>query len=120
MATFVKKTCPRHGLTDYYSYSSGKTKCKRCGIDAVTARRRNVTRILKEEHGARCGVCGYDRCLAALDFHHRDPTKKELGIGTGNTPGIARLRLEARKCLLVCANCHREIHAGLHPEYLDL
>ena len=59
-------------------------------------------------------MCGYDRCQWALDFHHLDPSQKEFGISMdGITRSWERVQKELDKCVLVCSNCHREIHAGL-------
>jgi hypothetical protein len=68
---------------------------------------------LVEEAGGRCALCGYDRCQAALQFHHRDPGEKLFAIShQGLTRSLARAREEARKCILVCANCHAELEGG--------
>ena len=64
--------------------------------------------------GGKCECCGYSGCLAALDFHHKDPTKKN-GYGTGALKShwsFERNKEEIDKCILVCVRCHREIHAG--------
>jgi hypothetical protein len=59
-------------------------------------------------------ICGYDRVQAALAFHHVDPTEKRMTVSAqGMGVGIARLREEARKCVLVCHNCHSELEAGV-------
>ena len=58
--------------------------------------------------GEKCQIC-----IQALDFHHLDPSKKEFGIGTNANNSWAKMREEVKKCILVCANCHREIHSGL-------
>lgn len=63
--------------------------------------------------GEKCQICGYNKCIQALDFHHLDPSKKEFGIGTNTNNSWAKMREEVKKCILVCANCHREIHSGL-------
>jgi hypothetical protein len=64
--------------------------------------------------GNKCQCCGYDRCLDALDFHHFDFTQKDFGISAkGYTRSWDKIKEELDKCVLVCANCHREIHAGL-------
>jgi hypothetical protein len=69
---------------------------------------------LVAEFGGRCVLCGYDRHPGALHFHHLDPTEKAFGIGgTGATPSLEKLRQEARKCVLLCANCHAEVEAGV-------
>jgi hypothetical protein len=74
----------------------------------------DVARILVEEAGGRCQVCGYDRCIAALQFHHIDPATKLFGLGSrGLAQALDKLRAEAAKCVLLCANCHAEVEAGV-------
>lgn len=62
---------------------------------------------------AGCALCGYKSCSASLDFHHLDPGMKRFTVGQQN---ILRNRIkfyaEMRKCILVCRNCHSEIHHG--------
>ena len=59
-------------------------------------------------------MCGYDRCERALEFHHRDENEKEFGISDqGRTISFERKVAEVKKCIMVCANCHREIHDGI-------
>lgn len=65
----------------------------------------------------KCYLCGYDKCIDALNFHHVDPKFKESQI---YSIAIDKLSTEVKKCLLVCGNCHREIHIGLHPEILKI
>lgn len=62
---------------------------------------------------ARCQRCGYDRYIGALDFHHRDPATKTRALQMSNF-GFDTLIEEAKKCDLICANCHRE-HHHRHP-----
>jgi hypothetical protein len=63
--------------------------------------------------GGMCQICGYSRCLVALDFHHIDESTKEFELSQrGLTRSWEKIISEAEKCLLVCANCHREIHSG--------
>lgn len=66
--------------------------------------------------GGKCVICGYDRCLAALDFHHQDGRDKDFAISSKTS--WKAIEPELRKCDLLCANCHREVHAGWHPSYL--
>jgi len=91
----------------------GSYRCKRCRSEAVARRRRKVKQLLVKQAGGRCQLCGYERCLAALEFHHLDPKEKSFGLAQrGITRSIEEVRREAEKCLLVCANCHAEIEAG--------
>jgi len=81
---------------------------------AVTKRRRKLKVMLVEYRGGKCQICGYSKTPWALDLHHIDEKKKEFGMSVrGLTRSWERLKQEADKCVLVCANCHREIHAGI-------
>lgn len=111
-------TCERHGLTEFAHYSEGPKRgyrwtCKRCVGEAVTRRKQKLKRILVDEAGGRCAVCGYDRCIVNLTFHHVDPSLKRFSMSMAVGRSIAAFREEAKKCVLVCANCHGEIEAGL-------
>lgn len=63
--------------------------------------------------GGCCEVCGYNKCSSALEFHHLDEKQKEFGISGRISRAWESIVRELKKCLLVCANCHREIHEGL-------
>lgn len=65
-----------------------------------------------EAFGSKCGICGYYKCVEALEFHHTDPTVKEFAT-SASTVSRERFINELRKCICVCSNCHREIHAGI-------
>lgn len=71
--------------------------------------------ILKEDLvrklGGSCQLCGYNKCLAALHFHHINPHEKEFNISSKNH--FWEVEKEIQKCILLCANCHTEVHAGL-------
>lgn len=81
----------------------------------AVARRRRMLRLRAIQYkGGKCSNCGYNRCIAALDFYHLDPTQKEFGISMdGITRSWIRIQSELDKCVLVCSNCHREIHAKI-------
>lgn len=83
-------------------------------IAAVAKRRRRLKQMVVEYKGGKCSLCGYNRCISAFDLHHLDEGTKEFGLSTrGLTRSWVKLKAEADKCILVCANCHREIHAGI-------
>ena len=58
--------------------------------------------------GGKCQNCGYDKSYGALDFHHKNPSEKDFCI-TGDK-SFEILKPELDKCILLCANCHRELH----------
>jgi cytochrome c553 len=74
-----------------------------------------MKRTLVEEFGGGCVVCGYDRAMTNLCLHHVDPSTKSFGVSMALGRSLAAYREEAEKCVLVCANCHGEIEAGLIP-----
>lgn len=63
--------------------------------------------------GGKCQICGYDKCNRALAFHHINPEEKEFQISIAQTKSWEKVKQELQKCILVCHNCHEEIHAGL-------
>ena len=63
--------------------------------------------------GGKCSICGYNKCIDALEFHHENPSIKEFKLGSGNTMSWKAYKSEALKCTLVCSNCHKEIHSKL-------
>ena len=111
------RSCKRHGLVEFGNYRAGggKTRwmCKSCVAEAVTRRHQKVKRILVAEWGGACAICGYSRSVSSLHFHHVDPTTKSFAVNMAHGKSLAAFKAEARKCVLVCANCHGEIEAGL-------
>jgi transposase len=105
--------CAKHGTTAFRLDSRGSYRCCLCRQEAVASRRRRIKQILVEEAGGACAICGYDRSLAALQFHHVDPSTKRFALSQeGVTRSLDRARAEAAKCVLLCANCHTEVEAG--------
>jgi Helix-turn-helix domain len=110
----IDRTCPRHGPAEFVIDSRGSFRGRRCRAEAVAKRRRRLKEILVEEAGGCCHICGYSRCVAALEFHHVDPATKKFGLATrGLTRSLERCRKEASKCVLLCATCHAEVEAGV-------
>ncbi len=82
--------------------------------EAVKRRRIKLRLMAREYKGGKCERCGYDKCARALSFHHLDPAKKEFGIAAkGFTRSWESIRREIDKCILLCANCHMEVHEEL-------
>jgi transposase-like protein len=110
----VERECRRHGVTRFTLGRAGHYRCARCNSQAVSERRRRVKRILVEEAGGSCALCGYDSFPGALQFHHREPSVKSFELSrNGVTRSLAEARAEAAKCVLLCANCHAEVEAGV-------
>jgi DNA-directed RNA polymerase subunit RPC12/RpoP len=106
--------CPRHGRTEFWLEARGIYRCLRCRSEAVARRRRKLKEILVQEAGNACVLCGYDRYIGALQFHHRDGEAKQFGLADrGLTRSLEAVREEAAKCALLCANCHSEVEAGI-------
>jgi len=83
-------------------------------IKAVAKRRRKIKTLAIQYKGGKCQICGYDRHQGALDLHHINQADKKFGIGDkGYTRSWKIVKVELDKCILVCANCHREIEAGI-------
>jgi transposase len=110
----VMRDCHRHGLTVFLIEGRGYYRCKRCRMERVSHRRRRVKSILVAEAGGQCALCGYDRCIAALHFHHVDPSSKRFHLSMqGVARSLASARAEMAKCVLLCANCHAEVESGV-------
>ena len=79
----------------------------------VTQKKRRNTRKkeLMELVGGCCFKCGYKRCLSALDFHHKNPSEKDFPISRWRNKEDTLE--EIKKCVLLCSNCHHEVHDGL-------
>lgn len=89
--------------------------------DNGAERRSLIKRWALEEKGNRCYICGYDRCKEALDFHHLDPTQKEFNLSSRDlSSDWLIVKPEIDKCVLLCSNCHRELHAGLITLEVDI
>ncbi|HEV2389345.1 MAG TPA: hypothetical protein VGS04_01340 [Nitrososphaerales archaeon] len=92
---------------------SPKERARDMVREVNTHRRRLKSRAIAYK-GGKCILCGYDRCNAALEFHHLDRAIKSFGLSRkGITRSWDSIRTELDKCILICANCHREVEAGV-------
>lgn len=105
--------CQVHGETEFRRRADGRWRCLKCRSGHVSESRRRIKRALIEEFGGACRICGYNRFAGALQFHHRNPEEKSFHIAlNGASRSLDRAREEARKCVLLCANCHAEVEWG--------
>lgn len=106
----MKKECKKHGFTEHAIRKSGGFRCKKCAVESVQKRREAVKKMAVEYKGGECVRCGYKKYIGALEFHHVSDNK-EFGIGNrGYTKSWKKIKNELDKCILVCSNCHKEIH----------
>lgn len=89
-----------------------RTCCYKCMPEGVQLQRSGFLDLLRKKYGGKCQRCGYSAYLGALDFHHIEQEDKDFTIGNRDFR-LAECVNEAKKCVLICTNCHREIHAGL-------
>ena len=113
--TVIRLRCRHHGETDFYvEPKNAYYRCKQCRQEKVSQKRRDAKDQLVRAAGGRCVLCAYDRCLGALQFHHTDRKTKLFGLAMkGRTMSFEKLLAEARKCVLLCANCHAEVERGV-------
>ncbi len=114
----MEKLCKIHGLTEFTLTKNGEKKsyykCKKCTVDAVQKRRNKVKLMSIEYKGGKCEKCGYNKYVGALEFHHISGNK-DFGISAkGYTRSWKIVKEELEKCILVCSNCHREIHGNIN------
>ena len=110
----MNKPCKTHGLVRHFPRPDGAFRCGKCASEWVIRHRRRKKDKLVEKFGGKCVVCGYKKYAGALDFHHIDPKTKVFALSVkGLSHSWDSILEEARKCVLVCKNCHSEIEAGL-------
>lgn len=105
--TFCSKDC----------YSIGRSKKVRSihsksNYAHVKSFRKKIKKLAVEYKGGKCEKCGYSKCITALEFHHLDPGVKDFST-SGVSKSFDVIRLELDKCIMLCANCHREEHEAL-------
>ncbi len=89
--------------------------CKICTNKQTIERQQKLKKQAVEYMGGNCADCGYNRCIAAMEFHHLDPTNKDLSA-FGKLVSFEKLKPELDKCILLCCRCHRERHHLIAPE----
>lgn len=113
---YVCRHCGIDGKDNFYN-STSKLICKKCWNRRTYDYKKKITKELKLARGGACEKCGYNNTLLALQWHHRDPSKKDPKY----TRQMARKKYEEEiaKCDLLCSNCHVEVHIEL-GDYTEL
>jgi len=107
--------CKKHGLVPHFVHNERgftRYRCKLCNAEGVKRHRNKKKQWCIEYLGGKCARCGYDKCAAALEFHHRNPEEKEFQFSQYQKASYERLARELEKCELLCSNCHKEEHYG--------
>lgn len=104
--------CEKHKV-NYVLKKDGSYHCKYCHTDKKQTRREQLKIKSVEYLGGECKHCTYKKSLAALEFHHLDPTEKEFNLSKMGSKCWEAIKTELDKCILLCANCHREEHERL-------
>lgn len=106
-----RKKYHREYMRKYIKQHKQKSSLPQRHLWYIAQKRKNQekTKIMKMEFGGKCQKCGYNKCFAALEFHHMNGEKKyEISRIWHNSLEV--IRKELQKCKLLCANCHREEH----------
>jgi len=115
------KKCPKcdkllkFDKDNFYINSSGKiySWCLKCSEKDSMDRQRARKQECLDYLGGKCVICGYNKYQGALDFHHIDPAKKSFSLSKSKLSQLEILKPELDKCVILCSNCHRELHGGL-------
>jgi len=86
--------------------------CRECDCKIMVERVKRLKQKAIEYKGGKCIICGYNKCNRSLDFHHICPSKKDFHIADGSRD-FNKIKEELDKCILICKNCHGELHEGL-------
>ncbi len=114
MDKIIVKICKKHGIGEFILEGRGYYRCKKCRSFHVSESRRRKKEKLIILFGGKCIKCGYDKSYRALSFHHRNKEDKCFGLSDkGLCHSWKELVKEAKKCDLLCANCHMEVEEKL-------
>ncbi len=110
----IEKRCDTCSLVKHkIEFYKGHKSCKVCHNNQVIDRQREIKKQCIDYMGGKCCKCGYCKYQGALEFHHLDPTKKDFGISRKQKTNFEDLKKELDKCILICSNCHRELHGAM-------
>ncbi len=95
-------------------------KRKICGTCRVRRARKRTKEKAVELLGGKCSRCNYNKSLRALEFHHLDPTQKDMQISVSKNPAWEKVKEELKKCVLLCSNCHAEEHEKIDATLVNV
>ena len=105
----ICKRCSKNIKPNKNNKIHNKNYCQGC---LVSVRRNKLKNKAIEYKGGKCQTCGYNKCNRSLTFHHLDPSKKTFEVNSNNMFALSwdKVKIELDKCILLCANCHGELH----------
>jgi len=113
-----KIVCEKCG--EEFSSNQFRKHYKTCGIRKkgrsgakVSEWRRQQKLKAIEYKGGECIICGYNKCVRNMEFHHLDPSKKDFNISHKNCRAWEKTKKELDKTVLLCSNCHGEVEDGM-------
>jgi hypothetical protein len=101
--------CNRCQKEYIYSRASGKAKIY-CASCCITVRRQNIKKKILQQRGENCEICEYSICPRTLSFHHKNPKEKDFTVSANMEKSFDKIKHETDKCMILCANCHMELH----------
>lgn len=106
------KICGESDPAKFYKNKDGcyRYRCRKCDNQETIKRFRRYKKEAVDYKGGKCQKCGYNKCLGSMDFHHLDATQKDPNWHKMRNWPLEKIKVELDKCILVCGNCHGEIH----------
>ena len=115
-----KENCDIDQFYDRRGKKNSSVYCKKCTTIQVVERTKKLKQEMVNYKGGCCEICGYNKYIGALDFHHINPDEKEFDLGDASKYSITRLKLELEKCITLCRNCHSEFHYLEKQQGIDI
>ncbi len=108
-----EKDLPKDQFYSRRGKEGSSVYCKTCTNEQTLKRQRALKEQAVQYKGGKCSVCDYNKYQGALEFHHLDPNEKDFSIAQARHTTFDKVKAELDKCVLLCSNCHREVHANL-------
>jgi hypothetical protein len=106
-----KKDCDTSQFYSRRGKENSSVYCKQCTNMQTIDRQRKLKKEMVDYKGGKCERCGYDKYIGALEFHHLNPEEKDFTLSHLKIYSFNQVIIdELDKCMLLCSNCHREIH----------